>query len=113
MDLFELEVELGDTQQGLWFDLHDSKFKIAYMGHEDFQFALSSKMVKGEIAADAFCDCLADHILIDWADVYDPEGQIVVYSKDIASHALLTHEELREFVLNTSANSRMFDRVLA
>lgn len=105
--MFEEASKAVAENTGAWFFIRRSKFKIRFVD-EAFKLAVRERTTMGLISIDDFCELLAEHIVIDWADVKDPNGQDLAYTKPLCKLALLQNDVLLNSVTKIAFNSDQF-----
>lgn len=103
-------------KEGTWGDFSGASFKVASIRSTEYVKALDAElkpfreMEKRKIKVDleeqekAVCRAIAKALLLDWKDVYDSKGNLVEYSVEAATNAVLYNETLREFVVDFAAD---------
>lgn len=98
-DQFESDNDL--ELSGVWCPVGTMQFKLARAGGENenfvklaskkfkpFQAAIAADAMPKELATELVLDVFIETILMDWKDVYDRDGTLLVFSKDAAKKLL-------------------------
>lgn len=105
--------------EGMWFDFAGSQFKISSTSDAAYQKYVTKlqlphrrKIAQGKLEPDVgqelLAKALAGHILRDWKDVYNSEGEEVPFDVEIAQVAIMANEDLRDFILETASDIANF-----
>ena len=107
--LNNVKLNTDGIRNGLWFGLGKTELKIAHSSNQRFKGALASKLVDGKISVKDACKAMAEGILVDWKSLKHLDGSDVPYSIDMATYALLTNKDLREYVETVSSNLENYE----
>ena len=105
--LNNIAIDADKINNGVWVNLLNSKFLIASVENSKFKSAVFDHGQK-QFTDDEFCDLLANTILLNWADVKQPDGSDLIYSTAMAKIALLTNHDVRSLVDSVSTNLKYF-----
>ncbi len=105
--LNQISIDKSKIDNGVWVNLHNSKFLIASVDSRAFKNEIF-KYRNTPMTDQLFCKILANTILLDWSDVKEPNGSFLQYSKDFAEIALLTNADVRSLVDHVSTNLKYF-----
>lgn len=102
MDLSDINNSLVKTEAGLWFNIADSNFRLAFAYSYKFQQSVGGVMNMRNLTLADLCDSLANDVLLDWSGVKDLNNDDVPYTKAMASHALQSNKQLLDFVMDVA-----------
>lgn len=107
--LNDVIIDYDKVNRGIWRELGLSSFLVAHTCNERFKSDLVISLNGStSIEKTAFCKILADCILLDWRGVKQPDGQDLKYTKSLATYALLTNQELFDFVESVSNDLSLY-----
>ncbi len=98
--------------QGTWREFSGGSFKIAHMSSLSFQRHLNklqqpyrkkieSGKIDPQISLEILCAAMSRHILLNWKGVVSA-GKEIKYDETSAYSVLMSNDDLREFVQETS-----------
>ncbi len=104
-------VTINDSaiENGVWTPLLDSSLLIASIQSKRFK-QMVFELGDSSISHAEYVKLLASTILLDWANVKDPNGVDIPYSEEMAIIALTTVEPLFTFVDRFSRHLKNFER---
>lgn len=113
--MFIIDKDDSALKTGVWASFQGAEFKMRHVSNLEFQRTVlrlqqpyRRKIENGtldpKISKEIVCQAMSQHILTDWKKVFDKAGAEVSYGHEIAFKALVTNEDLREFVSTFSTN---------
>lgn len=112
-------VDENKQEKGIWVELSNSKFLVAYSGNTEYikiatrlrkpyERAIKKGTIDAESLENVLCKAMAQGLLLDWKNVTDVEGNQVPYSEEMAESALKNDPDFRAFILETAENLEAF-----
>lgn len=119
--MLNIDADFSLTDDGVWFEYDESKFKVAHISNLGFQRALArlqqpyrKKIENGtldpKISRDLMCKAMAEHILLDWQDVVDGKGDKVPYDPQIGEKLLKSNGPFRDAISEFAMNVDNFKK---
>ncbi len=121
MKLKSIKKDVNAAEAGVWINkvMDDLDLKIASAGNRKYIEALRNAMKPYQrnyksLGDDLFLEiqnkCVAKHILVDWRNLQDDEGNDIPYSYEKAFELLQDpeNEEFRKLVISLSEESEVF-----
>lgn len=120
--LFNIDAFSSDKKEsGTWLSMEgtESEFLIASTGNDNFQRIWAkvqrpfSKKIKNDnldpkISSGLMAEALSQAVLLDWKNVADGSGKAVKYTQELGKAALLSNDELREWVVDQASQNDNF-----
>lgn len=111
--MFKLSGNEESESARRWVEFEGGELLIAYSGNMQFQRKFNDmqlphrkKIAKGtldpKIQRSILCESIAAHVLVGWRKIGDAEGNLIEYSPETATAALISNPDLREFVQDYS-----------
>lgn len=108
--MFILDTDKKAFADSKWASFEEAKFLIAPTSNLAFQRTFArlqapfrKKLEKGsldpKISQQISCEAIADSLLLDWKDVFSPDGKAVAFNKELAQKLLIQRPDIREFVM--------------
>lgn len=116
---FNVDEDVSLTEDGVWVEYEDSKFKIAHASNLVFQKELARlqaphrrKIEEGkldmEIQRTILCKAMAKGLVRDWDKVVNKAKEPVPYSEAQCAQVLVKNTAFRQFVTDFAADLANF-----
>lgn len=116
-DINEFKLDAGAKASGVWVEFGDSAaFKIGAFDNPNFTSAFRKatkpysdfgRTIGDEEQVEIMCRCMADHVLLDWRNVFDG-GAEFEYSRDNAYRLLKELEWIRTKIITEAQKLENF-----
>jgi len=107
--LNQVDLNADEMRTGRWFKLGKTELKIAHVSNKIFKSAVAKYTADNQISVKDACKAMAEGLLVDWKELKHIDNSDVPYTAEMATYALLTNIELREFVESTASNLENFE----
>lgn len=113
--MINIDNDVSVLTKGVWVTFGGSQFLIAHMSNVGFTRAVMrgqapyrKKIEAGSldpaISREIMTKAMSTHLVLDWKDVVDSNGDQVQFSSEACYKALSNNEDLRDFVSEFAMN---------